>query len=365
MKQPPRVFVYGEATFSRASIPQVLADFEWLPKADPSGLSETDKRQFEDNVAAYELFVLHPEVSLREIEQRTGIHRKQLYLLLNRVVRKADDGLIEGLRGLLPHRHLNPYRRSAKVLAPSIAKSTSAAGAMHQLLDRFPDIEKWIRKEAKQRTKPLKEGEIRQVFKTPKKLHGEFLTRCRQAGISEDEWPFTHDYRGERSFYTVLQKFELETGATRRGGKDDPLGAGTGDTPIQQWPIALSPFMVVQFDGHKIDLRVTVAVLDPFGFETLFEITRVWILVITDVRTRAVLGYKIALGPEYNKDDVAEALQNALGPHRRVPLTMKGLKVKDGGGFRRSCSRSSPITAGPGCSGTKRKHISRETRSIA
>ena len=332
MKPPPRVFVYGAASFNRASIPQVLADFEWLPKTDPSALSEKDRQKYEDNLEAYRLFVQEPDVSLREIQKRTGIHRKQLYLLLDHVVSRADDGLIEGLRGLLPHRHFKPYERTAKIQGRSSLKNASASGGMQQLLNRFPAIFKWLRNEAKKRTKPLKKGELRQVFKAPKKLHGEFLTKCREAGLGEDEWPFNFDYRGERSFYTYLKKLELETGGQRGEGADREGRASDG-VPPDRWPIALSPFMVVQFDGHKIDVRVTIAVTDPFGLETLFEITRIWILVITDVRTRVVLGYSIALGPEYNKDDVAEALQNALGPHRHLPITIKGMKVKDGGGF--------------------------------
>jgi hypothetical protein len=72
---------------------------------------------------------------------------------------------------------------------------------------------------------------------------------------------------------------------------------------------ATRAFEVVEFDGHKIDLRITVRVIDPFGFKTLLELTRIWILVLLDVASRAVIGYKIALSKEYNKDDVAGALQ--------------------------------------------------------
>jgi hypothetical protein len=49
--------------------------------------------------------------------------------------------------------------------------------------------------------------------------------------------------------------------------------------------------------------------------------------------TRAVIGYSLALGKEYNKDDVATAVQAALMPHRPRKYTIPGLAVRHGGGY--------------------------------
>lgn len=32
------------------------------------------------------------------------------------------------------------------------------------------------------------------------------------------------------------------------------------------------------FDGHKIDLRLTLKVIDPYGLESVVELLRIWIL---------------------------------------------------------------------------------------
>lgn len=160
-------------------------------------------------------------------------------------------------------------------------------------------------------------------------LHGEFLQKCLDLGLTDDDWPFNQDLRGERTFYDLLKSCELAAKDGHPKAGSDPHDASE---PPAQWPVAFEPFTMVQFDGHKVDLRVTIAVQDPYGFETLFEVTRIWILVITDVRTRAILGYSIAFG-EYNKDDFAEALQCALAPHRHIELTIPGLRIKEGGGF--------------------------------
>jgi len=97
--------------------------------------------------------------------------------------------------------------------------------------------------------------------------------------------------------------------------------------------VATWPYEVVEFDGHKIDLRLTLRIDDPFGFETLLVLHRIWILVLFDVASRAVIGYALALGREYNKDEMAVALQSALTPHRTRDSKIPALRVRAGGGF--------------------------------
>lgn len=52
-----------------------------------------------------------------------------------------------------------------------------------------------------------------------------------------------------------------------------------------------------------------------------------------DILTRAVLGYALAYGKEYTKDDVAAALQASLLPHQPRKLKIPGLAIRAGGGF--------------------------------
>jgi hypothetical protein len=48
-------------------------------------------------------------------------------------------------------------------------------------------------------------------------------------------------------------------------------------------PAATQALDVVEFDGHRLDVRLKVVVRDPLGFEQQFEIERIWLLVILDV----------------------------------------------------------------------------------
>lgn len=88
---------------------------------------------------------------------------------------------------------------------------------------------------------------------------------------------------------------------------------------------ATRPFQIVEFDGHRLDIRLKVVIHDPLGFTHEFEIERVWLLVIIDVCTRAVLGYHLVLAREYSRYDVIKTVEAALEPHRTRSFTIPEL----------------------------------------
>ena len=90
---------------------------------------------------------------------------------------------------------------------------------------------------------------------------------------------------------------------------------------------------MVEFDGHRLDIRLKVVVRDPLGFDHEFEIERVWLLVIIDVCTRAVLGYHLCLAREYSRYDVIKTVEKALEPHRLRSFTIPGLGFDPHDGF--------------------------------
>ncbi|NMM19800.1 MAG: transposase [Rhodoferax sp.] len=332
----PRVIVFGMANFNRASIPEILNDFENLPKVDESAFADNPATAlaYKNNLEAFRLFVQEPDVSMKEIERVTTVYRKQLYRLLDRVVSKAEDGRVQGLRGLIPYKHVKEYERIAVVPSSSVLSGSAAAGAFNQLLRRFDELDKWLRKRVRERSRPLREGEMREVNKSIRSLHREFINRCKKEGVQPGEYPLNQDMLGYRSFQAAVRRITREQGGSHRLANETTPSVAPKESPdFKLWPIGDIPFKLVQFDGHKIDIRITLVVPDPFGLETLVELRRIWILVVVDVASSAILGYHLALGVEYNKDDVAEALQAAIVPHRKIKLTMPGLAVRDGGGF--------------------------------
>jgi putative transposase len=104
----------------------------------------------------------------------------------------------------------------------------------------------------------------------------------------------------------------------------------------------------VELDGRLLNIRLKNIVRDPLGFEQEFEIERLWLLVIMDLCTRAVLGYHLVLSPEFSRYDVIRTIEQALVPHQQRVFTLPDIGYGTAGAFpskgltsRLTCKRNS------------------------
>ena len=319
----------GSLSFDRASIPVALRNLQAWPGVDDGALTEQQREAYRKRTQAIELFVSELDVSLSQITQRTGIDRKSIVRLFQRCAQRHADGRIAGFRALVPFNRLKKYSRIVPV--PQ-ASAGNAAGAFAQLLECYPALDGWLDRAARNRRRAAKgQREVRQDLR---RIHKDFLAQCRECGITADHYPFNRERMAIRSLAAhlkrrVQQSFDAAAGDAGATHVRRAWGADLKHTK----PPIVRPFEAVEFDGHKIDVRLTVKILDPFGFDVLLELGRIWILLILDVATRAVLGYALALGKEYSSEDVIEAVQAALTPHRARKLNIPGLHYSATGGM--------------------------------
>lgn len=321
--------VYGALKFDRFSIPEHLSDLTSWPAVDQMALSEDARSSFKQICEAITIFLTDPHTPVSIILETTGVTRASLYRALARCWKKHPDGRIYGFRGAIPYSRLKAYERTAAIKEEMFGHGGSS-GAFQRLLRDYPKIEKLLSKHAEKRNQKIKSA--REVRKPLREVHDLFLKACRAEGIKPNEYPFTESRVGFRSLQKYFKKAaekEFGEAVANAGG----LRSGAPVSGKEQAPAATRAFEVVEFDGHKIDLRLTVKLKDPFGFEQCLELHRIWILVLLDVYSRSVIGYSLALGKEYNKDDVATALQSALNPFVPRAYTIPGLQIKAGGGF--------------------------------
>ncbi len=321
--------IFGVLQFDRASIPPELADLQTWPSVDERVLKGDHGAIYLKRAEAVQLFVREPGVTLKEITNRTGIDRKSIVRLFKRCVDRHADGRIVGFRALVPFNRLKPYARTATVTAHAAASNST--GAFAQLLELYPPLEDWLNRAVRNRRRNTNgQREVRQDLR---RIHKNFLAKCRELGLTAAQYPFNRERLGVRSLAAHLKR--------RTNASFEAAAADAGARHIGRvWPTEVEqskkpivrPFEAVEFDGHKIDVRLTLKVIDPFGFELLYELGRIWILVIIDVATRAALGYTLALGKEYTTEDVIEAIQNALTPHRPRKLSIPGLNYRPDGG---------------------------------
>lgn len=165
-------------------------------------------------------------------------------------------------------------------------------------------------------------------------VHDEFLRQCRSAGLTAADYPFNTADKALRVLSRRLKAEMLRNFgvAAHAAGATHLKGLPRVDDQVSS-PTATRPYQVVEFDGHRLDIRLKVVIADPMGFEHEFEIERVWLLVIIDVCTRAVLGYNLVLGKEYSRYDVIKTIEKALEPHRSRIFTIPGLSYGPQEGF--------------------------------
>lgn len=320
---------FGKLRFDRLSIPEHLRDLQNWPTVDTTALSDADRASYNRRCEAIQIFLEETQTPVTIILERTGINRSSLYRLLERCWRKHPDGRIFGFRGAISYVRQKEYERTVPVDAARDGRAGSS-GAFTQLLNDYPGIKKLLKKLGKERNQKIHGA--REVRKPLQEIHGLFLKACRAAKIKPNEYPFTESrlgYRSMQSYFKKMAEEAFSTAVTNASG----LRAGGAVSGLEQSPAATRAFEVIEFDGHKIDLRLTVKIKDPFGFETLLELHRIWILVLLDVCTRSVIGYSLALGKEYNKDDVAAALQSAMTPFKPRTYMIPTLAIREGGGF--------------------------------
>lgn len=96
---------------------------------------------------------------------------------------------------------------------------------------------------------------------------------------------------------------EIEAGPT--GKRKAKAGDGV-DRPI------LRVFERVECDAHKLDARMVVMVPSPHGGFESKKIHRLWVIVLIEVESRAVIGYHLSLRKECSAEDVLRAIKKSL-----------------------------------------------------
>ncbi|WP_416365651.1 hypothetical protein [Paraburkholderia terrae] len=289
-------------------------------------LDAAARERFRSRMQAIERYALGE--SVKDIEDATGVNRRQLYRLLERALEQHHDGRIFGFRALVAHVRVTEYVRVRPVTFPGEPGNRGAVGALSQSLERYPVLAGWLRLQPKQHRVKLDQLDTDDGLHTRlrglKALHAEFLQQCRQAGLTAMDYPFNTKSRAIRSLSTCV-KAELLRGfgiAARAAGASHLKGLPRPDD-VTGAPTATRPYQVVEFDGHKLDIRLKIVVHDPLGFAHEFEIERVWLLAIIDVCTRAVLGHHLVIALR-----AREKRWTSAGPLKILESAVRGVSIR-------------------------------------
>ncbi|BDB29763.1 Mu transposase C-terminal domain-containing protein (plasmid) [Cupriavidus sp. P-10] len=312
---------------SRRIDPNTIRLSDW-PQLDERVLTSEARTTFGQRRDAIEAYASGS--SLAQVYETWGIHRSTLRRLVRRAMSAHPDGRPWGYRALVPHVHVQPYERSKAPHAIAHGKAGNA-GAFGQLLQRHRNLAEQLRKEIETRKVHLQPGEKGRLVGLKAVAH-RFEQSCRELGLGAGDYPLNQKWKGFRSLASTLRGWlqdDFDLAARAAGQRIKPASA------LRQLPErgSADAFDTVEFDAHKMDVRLKVIDNDPLGGEQSYEIERVWLLAIIDVATRCLLGYTISLGRECNRFDAIETFKRAVTPAKVPELTLPGLRLLPTGGF--------------------------------
>lgn len=316
--------------FDRGALQPEQCDTSTWPMVDIKALDDDQRARFYKRLTAVQEF-LHGK-PCKDISATLKISRQEILRLVKRCLVRHEDERIWGARALLDHQHQKPYQRTKLVGLKHIADHGGMAGALTQLFDRYSDVKKMIDDIFLNK---CKRGVVTESRMPVKALQKKMLDALRTEGVRGNEYPFNAKYLAGRAlsnYLLNLYRTRTKSAVRARDGEEAAKLLKTGEGN-NQGVHADAPYRRTEFDGHRIDGIFIIEMPHPLGGTHMVVLDRLWLLVIVDSHTRAVLGYFISLNREYTEGDVLECIKRTVTPWSPMMLTIRGLTYRDGSGL--------------------------------
>ncbi|MFA9466680.1 MAG: hypothetical protein ACERKN_20655 [Velocimicrobium sp.] len=265
-------------------------------------------------------------VTLTTIENETKIKKSKIYIFVKKCC-KINPITNEpyGYAALIPYYHIEKYTRDSNCYNVS-----STTGLFDMLLLKYPSLVSFIADNYFGKRDVTLEKNMKVTT-----LHNKFLYECRNLGIQDYEYPFNTESKGLRSLrrYVHNLKHQNEKLAIKREGKDARQKFQSTGKGHKYSTIPMTPYSLVQLDGHKIDMLYTVPVINSDGSVSYLPATRLWVIAVIDVATRTILGYSLSSEENYNQTDVLTAIKDSIHPRKRIEFTIPEFHYPADGGY--------------------------------
>lgn len=309
------------------ALPQQLDPATWV-EVDAQALSQERRALFLRRRQGIELYFAG--ATGEQIKQACGLGRVHIYrLITERCLQQHSDGNLYGWRGALPHARVQAYTRTKPVTVNDWGGG--AVGALQYLLGSSPcqGLQEKFHARILARTAALQ---------SPRRSRSElfrwFIEELRQRGLEQrGEWPFNVAKLGYVSICRYIDRVLQQHPRRQRqllGGRDAERKARAGDG-TRRPPLRL--LQRVECDAHKLDARMVVMVPSPHGGLEPRRVHRLWVVVLIEVASRAVLGYHLSLHRECSAEDVLRAIKCALSPWQPRALQFSGNAYASGAGL--------------------------------
>jgi hypothetical protein len=235
--------------------------------------------------------------SIRVAAREHGVNRTTLTTDISKAFTLAPNGQLYGFRACLPW----GVRQSSSI--PAYTPTSGRPHALQALLKVHPDIKELLGTYKD----PLPPGRLPPSFmRLLRKIRGLLAERNGQKC-----WPLNQADKGRRAFTRFV-----------RGLREAALIAGVPDAMTLPQPqikslshlFALQPYDRLEFDAHSKDIEFTLELPNARGELVKYKVSKVWILVLIEVNSTAVLGWKIVFGQGYSALDVSQCVASSMRP---------------------------------------------------
>lgn len=324
---PRRARIGTDAWSGHVDVPSQVRPEQW-PAVDADALPEARRTQFLRRKTGIVLYF--NGASEADIRAACGFGRSHIYrLITERCLAQHPDGNVNGWRGALPHIRVKEWSRTAPLELGD--GGVGAAGALQWLFESpgGRSIESRFRRQILGKVPRLASAK-----RSKQELFTWLIKELREAGLeARGEWPFNVEKLGYVSICKFIDKVLDENPRRQRqllGGDDAQRKARAGDGADRP---PLRVFQRVECDAHKLDSRMVVLIPSPHGGHETRTIRRLWVIVIIEVESRAVLGYHLSLHPECNAEDVLRTVKRALTAWAPRDLQWSQAAYSEGAGF--------------------------------
>lgn len=241
-----------------------------------------------------------------EILDVTGMSRPTFYRLLNDARSLRSDGQPLGWSACIPGLNRKPYE-----LRDDTSIATARAGRVTKFFRRYPDLYDLVVAWTLGRKSP-EVGKNR--GKGTVRIWEAFQRECEKREITSSSAP---SQRAIRVVCKQIRDREFLTSVRLVYGDAAAAVAKTGLSLVRT---QTTPYREVQLDGHRLDGIITLAIEDAPGIWLDLVLERLWLLVLMDVGSRAVLGYHLSYARNYSATDVLDCIEHALTPWTPLPI---------------------------------------------
>ena len=271
------------------------------------------------------------QASGAQIAAETGLPRREALRLLKRCLSVSPDGRIYGFRALIPNWRIARYTRRAIAKMAQGRASSGVAGVFQQLLRTYPILDNLIEDQVFKLSKRQHVYESRIPLKS---LHKHFIDKCRELGLETTcQYPFNTQslaYMSLARHVSALLLSQPEKSTANRLGSETAKRLRSGDGTAR--PVT-KPFERVECDAHHLDAIFCILIPSLFGELIPKIVHRLWVVVIQEIASKAILGYHLSLREECNADDVLLTIRNALTTWTPRQLSIQGMTYGSGSGF--------------------------------